>query len=138
MMLWTAVKRYHLQDDMINSINSQIQQVIQTQKSTTNGRGALLTPFSDDLGNAPATNLYSLGSLYNHIDISIIVIREVIVIGGGVANGLDLFEGPMRAEIAQRTFPSLSRHVKIRPAECGDNAGLLGAAWLAFEATRGI
>jgi len=63
---------------------------------------------------------------------------EVIVIGGGVANGLDLFEGPMRAEIAQRTFPSLSRHVKIRPAECGDNAGLLGAAWLAFEATRGI
>jgi len=58
---------------------------------------------------------------------------EVIVIGGGVANGWDLFERPMRDQIVQRTFPSLSRHVKIRPAECGDNAGLLGAAWLAFE-----
>lgn len=61
---------------------------------------------------------------------------EVIVIGGGVANGWDLFEGPMRQQIAQRTFPSLSRHVRIRPAECGDNAGLLGAAWLAFEANN--
>jgi glucokinase len=58
---------------------------------------------------------------------------EVIVIGGGVANAWDLFENHMREQIRMRAFPSLSQHVKIKPAECGDNAGLLGAARLAFD-----
>ncbi len=58
---------------------------------------------------------------------------EVIVIGGGVADGWDLFESAMREQIRHRAFPSLSQHVKIQKAECGDNAGLLGAARLAFD-----
>jgi glucokinase len=57
---------------------------------------------------------------------------EVIVIGGGVADGWDLFETEMREQIRHRAFPS-SQHVKIKKAECGDNAGLLGAARLAFD-----
>lgn len=56
---------------------------------------------------------------------------EIIVIGGGVANGWTLFEPHMREQINQRAFPSLSSNVIIKPAECGDNAGLLGAAYLA-------
>jgi glucokinase len=58
---------------------------------------------------------------------------EVIVIGGGVANAWDLFEGPMRAQINRRAFPSAARSVQIKVAQCGDNAGLLGAARLAFD-----
>jgi len=57
---------------------------------------------------------------------------EVIVIGGGVANAWDLFEPNMLKQVRTRAFPSLARTVKIKPAECGDNAGLLGAAQLAF------
>jgi glucokinase len=57
---------------------------------------------------------------------------EVIVIGGGAANAWNLFEESMRKQIDSRAFPWLSRSVKIKPAECGDNAGLLGAAQLAF------
>jgi glucokinase len=62
---------------------------------------------------------------------------EVIVIGGGVANGWKLFEGPMRQQVATRAFKAQQGKVKISPAECGDNAGLLGAARLAFD-SRGI
>jgi len=58
---------------------------------------------------------------------------EVIVIGGGVADGWNLFEADVREQIQNRAFPSLAQHVKIKPAECGDNAGLLGAAKLAFD-----
>jgi len=58
---------------------------------------------------------------------------EVIVIGGGVANAWDLFEPHMIAQVQSRAFTSLSKRVPIRPAECGDNAGLLGAAKLAFD-----
>ncbi len=61
-----------------------------------------------------------------------IINPEMIVIGGGVANGWDLFEKHMHQQVAERAFPLLAARVKIVRAECGDDAGLLGAARLAF------
>jgi glucokinase len=58
---------------------------------------------------------------------------EIIVIGGGVVNGWSLFATAMRQQVADRVFRSQVNHVKIVPAECGDNAGLLGAARLALD-----
>jgi glucokinase len=58
---------------------------------------------------------------------------EVIIIGGGVANSWRLFESRMKEEMSSRAFPVPAGRVRIVPAECGDDAGLLGAAWLAFE-----
>ena len=57
---------------------------------------------------------------------------ELIVIGGGVSNAFDLFEKSMRQEIKARAFPVPARRAKIVKGECGDDAGLLGAARLAF------
>jgi len=57
---------------------------------------------------------------------------EIIVIGGGVVNGWDLFEKHMHQQVEERAFPLL--RVKIVRAKCGDDAGLLGAARLAFKA----
>jgi len=57
---------------------------------------------------------------------------EMIVIGGGVANGWELFEEHMRHQVDEHAFPLPASEVKIVPAECGDDAGLLGAARLAF------
>nr|MBA3513089.1 ROK family protein [Pyrinomonadaceae bacterium] len=59
---------------------------------------------------------------------------EIIVIGGGLSNGWELFERHMRQQVIERAFPLPARSVKITRAECGDNAGLLGAACLAFAA----
>lgn len=56
---------------------------------------------------------------------------EMIVIGGGVVNGWDLFEKHMQQQVEERGFPLL--RVKIVRAKCGDDAGLLGAARLAFK-----
>jgi glucokinase len=61
-----------------------------------------------------------------------IINPEMIVIGGGVENGWALFEKYMHQQVAERAFPLLAARVKIVRAECGDDAGLLGAAWLAF------
>ncbi len=61
-----------------------------------------------------------------------IINPEMIVIGGGVANGWDLFEKYMQQQVAERAFPLLAARVKIVRAECGDDAGLLGAAKLGF------
>ena len=56
---------------------------------------------------------------------------EMIVIGGGVVNGWDLFEKHMHQQVEERAFPLLAARVKIERAKCGDDAGLLGAARLA-------
>ncbi len=57
---------------------------------------------------------------------------EIIIIAGGAANGWKLFEKHMRHEVTDRFFPLPAAQVRIVPAECGDDAGLLGAARLAF------
>ena len=56
---------------------------------------------------------------------------EMIVIGGGVVNGWDLFEKHMHQQVEERAFPLLRK--KIERAKCGDDAGLLGAARLALK-----
>jgi glucokinase len=57
---------------------------------------------------------------------------EVIVIGGGVADGWDMFIGHVREQVLERAFPIPARRVQIIKAERGDDAGLLGAAHIAF------
>jgi glucokinase len=58
---------------------------------------------------------------------------EMIVIGGGVAAAWDLFAERAREEVKKRAFPVPAGRCQIARAECGDDAGLIGAAWLAFE-----
>ena len=62
---------------------------------------------------------------------------EIIVIGGRVANAWPLFAEHMHKEVLSRAFSLPAQRVKIVPAECGDDAGLLGAGWLALRELRG-
>jgi glucokinase len=57
---------------------------------------------------------------------------QVIVLTGGAVNGWDLFAPEMYRQVGERAFRATAQQVKIARAECGDNAGLLGAARLAF------
>lgn len=57
---------------------------------------------------------------------------EMIVLAGGLVNAWDLFEGHIRQQIAERAFPAEAGQVPIVRAERGDDAGLVGAARLAF------
>jgi len=68
-----------------------------------------------------------LASLINIIN------PEIIIIGGGAADGWELFAEAMNAEVRKRSFPLPAAQVKIVRAECGDDAGLLGAAHLAWS-----
>ena len=57
---------------------------------------------------------------------------EVIVIGGGVADGWNLFMPHLQKTIFQRAYREPAERVKIVRAELGDDAGITGAARLAF------
>jgi glucokinase len=69
-----------------------------------------------------------LANIINLID------PQIIVITGGAANGWDLFASEMYRQVEECAFRTIAQQVKIARAECGDNAGLLGAARLAQTA----
>jgi glucokinase len=58
---------------------------------------------------------------------------EVVVIGGGVMAAGDLLLEPARTVVAERALPFSRDEVRIVPAELGIEAGLVGAAALAFD-----
>ncbi len=70
-----------------------------------------------------------LANLINLID------PQIIVLAGGAVNGWELFAPEMYRQVGERAFRATAQQVKIARAECGDNAGLLGAAHLAFRLT---
>jgi len=57
---------------------------------------------------------------------------EMIVVGGGVSAACDLFARYTQEEVMKRAFPVPAQRCRVTKAECGDDAGLLGAAWLSF------
>ncbi len=58
---------------------------------------------------------------------------EVIVIGGGVIAAGELLLAPARAVVAERALPPSRDEVRIVPARFGVEAGMIGAAALAFD-----
>lgn len=58
---------------------------------------------------------------------------EVIVVGGGASGSWDLFYPHMRSEITARCYKEPAQRVKITRSKLGDDAGILGGAYLGFE-----
>lgn len=58
---------------------------------------------------------------------------ELFVIGGSVANAGDLLLEAARASLKQYAFKAVSARVKVAASEMGEDAPILGAAWLARD-----
>lgn len=58
---------------------------------------------------------------------------EVIILGGGISAGINLFLPSTQAEIEKRVLPGSRVGLKILPAKLGNQAGMVGAAKLAWD-----
>jgi glucokinase len=58
---------------------------------------------------------------------------EVIVIGGGAVRAGEMLLEPAREVVAERALPPAREVVRIAAAHYGDEAGMMGAALLAFD-----
>jgi glucokinase len=97
--------------------------------------GPLVTELAHD-GDAAAIDAIALiGTRLGVAIASLVNIfnPEVVVIGGGVIAAGDLLLDPARAEFTSRVLPVLSDGVRIVPARFGVEAGMVGAAALAFD-----
>jgi len=97
--------------------------------------GALVTELAHDgdedavaaialVGERLGLGMVSLVNIFN---------PEVIAIGGGAVAAGDLLLGPAREVVETQALPSMRNAVRIVPARFGSDAGLIGAATLAFE-----
>jgi glucokinase len=97
--------------------------------------GPLVTELAYDGDEAALEVIELIGSrigvaLANYVNI---FNPEVIVIGGGVIGAGELLLAPARAVVAERSLPPSRDEVKIVAARFGVEAGMIGAAALAFD-----
>jgi glucokinase len=97
--------------------------------------GPLVTELAHD-GDAAAIEVLTLIGTRLGVAIATFVNifnPQVVVIGGGVIGAGELLLGPARAEVAARALPPSRDEVKIVAARFGVEAGMIGAAALAYE-----
>lgn len=91
-------------------------------------------------GDALALEIFRRVGFYLGVAISSlinVINPEVIAVGGGASAGWDLFAPEMERTIHQRSYGGRLEKTKILRGELGDDAGIIGAARLAFNATAG-
>jgi glucokinase len=95
--------------------------------------GPLVTELAHD-GDAAATEALALiGQRLGVTSLVNIFNPEVVVVGGGVIAAGELLLGPARAVVAERALPPSRDVVRIAAARFGVEAGMVGAAVLAFD-----
>src|SRR5437588_238227 len=100
--------------------------------------GPLVTELAHD-GDAAAIEVLALmGSRLGVAIASFVNIfnPEVVVIGGGVMAAGELLLAPARETVAARALPPSKDEVRIVAAQFGVEAGMVGAAALAFDGVR--
>jgi glucokinase len=97
--------------------------------------GPVVTELAYD-GDTAATEVLELIGMRLGVAISSFVNifnPQIVVIGGGVMAAGDLLLEPARAAVAERALPPSRDMVRIVTAEFGVEAGMIGAAALAFD-----
>ena len=87
-------------------------------------------------GEAAALAAFDEHARWMGIGISVLVNvfdPEVVVLGGFLASVLPLIDERMRTEMSRRVVLGESRTVELVPGALGDDAGVIGAAEMAFE-----
>src|SRR4029077_17019318 len=61
---------------------------------------------------------------------------EVIVVGGGVAQAGEKLFAPLRVALERYTLASHRQALRVLPAALGEQAGVIGAGLMAWQAQR--
>ncbi|MDH4163446.1 MAG: ROK family protein [Nitrospirota bacterium] len=78
----------------------------------------------DEMGRFLGIGIANLINIFN---------PEMVVVGGGVKDAWSLFIDAVRREVGRRAFAYPAERTKIVPSVLGDDAGMVGAAAVAFS-----
>ncbi|MDQ6745097.1 MAG: ROK family protein [Actinomycetota bacterium] len=101
--------------------------------------GPLVTELAHDGDEAAVEAIRLIGSRLGVAIASYVNIfnPQVVVVGGGVIAAGELLLTPARAAVAERALPPSRDEVEVVPAHFGIEAGMVGAATLAFDGLSG-
>ena len=101
--------------------------------------GPLVTELAHDGDPAALEAMDLIGTRLGVVITSLVNIfnPEVVVVGGGVIAAGELLLAPARAVVAQRTLPFFGQELRVVPARFGVEAGMIGAAALAYDGLAG-
>ena len=102
--------------------------------------GPLVTELAHDGDEAAIEAVELIGARLGVVITSLVNIfnPEIVVIGGGVIAAGELLLAPARTVVAERTLPFLGQGLRIVPARFGVEAGMVGAAALAYDGLDGL
>ncbi|MGH2855937.1 MAG: ROK family protein, partial [Solirubrobacteraceae bacterium] len=97
--------------------------------------GPLVTELAHDGDEAAIEAMELIGGRLGIVITSLVNIfnPEIVVIGGGVIAAGELLLAPARTVVAERTLRFVSQDLRIVPARFGVEAGMIGAAALAYD-----
>jgi glucokinase len=112
-------------------------------KALADGRellGPLITELAHDGDEAAIEAVELIGTRLGVVITSLVNIfnPEIVVIGGGVVAAGELLLAPARVVVAERTLPYFGQDLRIVPARFGVEAGMIGAAALAYDGLAGL
>ncbi|MBW1679790.1 MAG: ROK family protein [Deltaproteobacteria bacterium] len=91
---------------------------------------------SAESGDPVSQNIYQTMGRFLGVGIASLINvfnPEMVIIGGGVSRAWKIFSPHTKEEVKTRAFKTPAQRAKVVPALCGDDAGLLGAAYLVFN-----
>jgi glucokinase len=107
-------------------------------KALASGRevtGPLVTELAHDGDEAARAVLAEAGRWLGFGLVSLVNVfnPELVIVGGGASAAGDLLLDPARAVLAERAMPPNRELARVVTAHFGDEAGMIGAAMLAFD-----
>jgi glucokinase len=116
-----AIKR-HEKTDLVGRCGGQIEAITSiTVYESARGGDKLSQEIFRRMGTYLGVGLANLVNILN---------VELVVIGGRVSEAWDFFVGAAKRELEQRVLGSMGKGMRVEKARCGDDAGILGAAYL--------
>jgi glucokinase len=102
--------------------------------------GPLVTELAHDGDESAVEVVELIGARLGVVITSLVNIfnPEIVVIGGGVVAAGELLLAPARTVVAERTLPFFGQDLRIVPARFGVEAGMIGAAALAYDGLAGL
>lgn len=90
-------------------------------------------------GDRLAMEAFSISAYYTGLALSYVTTLlnpGTIIIGGGLAEALDLMQQTIQETLEMNSFAPALTHLRLVPARLGNQAGMIGAAMLAFQQSK--
>ena len=126
-LLMTGEKRWGSHYETFASTGALVRRALMSGKDWLNGKEIFEAAASGDAGALEILDGWTTEIAAGITGLVHIFDPEVVLIGGGVSAQNELLVKPVRDKVIETVTPDMAAELKLRAAELGNNAGMVGA-----------